>query len=123
MSNLIDMNRSSLRSAAKVFRRTLLYVFVPAFLFFVCDSLALFTSKKWNLAGFIMVLAADPWGTMWLDQGIAMGRLLGFSVRNAITTFLLPLFFALNIAAVASIVAYVWRMIRRPKPAPVMPID
>jgi hypothetical protein len=97
----------------KVFARTFLCAFVPALVFSICDNLSLFTSKKWNLLGYVMVMMADPWGTFWSQQGIAMGELLGFSLRDAMTVVLLPLFLAANLAIVVSVVAWIWRMIRR----------
>jgi hypothetical protein len=97
----------------KIFAQTFLCAFFPALVFFICDNLTLLTSKRWNLLGYVMVMMADPWGTFWSQQGIATGELVGFSLRDAMTTVLLPLFFATNLAIVVSVIAWAWRMIRR----------
>jgi hypothetical protein len=98
----------------KIFTRIFLCAFVPAFAYFLCDHLALLSGAKWNLLGFAIVMMADPWGTLWSGNGIAMGELVGFSILDAMTIFLLPVFFAINLAIVASGVAWVWHILRRP---------
>lgn len=57
-----------------------------------------------------MLMIASPWSSAWVGQGVAVGKLIGFELRNAITVLLVPMFFAFNVATVVTLVAWVWRI-------------
>lgn len=70
-----------------------------------------------------MLMIANPWSSIWFDHSIAVGKLVGFELRNAITVLLVPIFFAFNVAMVVTLVAWVWRITRHSTKTPTAPVN
>jgi hypothetical protein len=83
--------------------------------YFALGHWRMLPNHTWNVPGFLMLLAAEPWSSLWFGQSVVMGRILGFELRNALTVAVISFAFALNCTLVFTAVVCLWRWTRSMK--------